>query len=81
MPPKMLTTLVRAKCLPYFVAASETCSASSRVGGDIGHAVQEIAESQGFSIVRDYCGHGIGAKCHEDPQVLHSIDACITFPF
>jgi methionyl aminopeptidase len=39
--------------------------------GDIGHAVQQLAESRGFSVVRDYCGHGIGRIFHEDPQVLH----------
>jgi len=39
--------------------------------GDIGHAVQQHAESQGFSVVREYCGHGIGREFHEDPQVLH----------
>lgn len=37
--------------------------------GDIGHAVQSFCESQGFSVVRDYVGHGIGRKLHEDPQV------------
>ncbi len=39
--------------------------------GDIGHAIQKHAEGQGFSIVREYCGHGIGRNFHEDPQVLH----------
>ena len=39
--------------------------------GDIGHAIQTFAESQGLSVVREYCGHGIGQKFHEDPQVLH----------
>jgi len=39
--------------------------------GDIGHAIQRHAESKGFSIVREYCGHGIGREFHEDPQVLH----------
>jgi methionyl aminopeptidase len=39
--------------------------------GDIGHAIQQYAESQGFSVVREYCGHGIGQIYHEDPQVLH----------
>ena len=39
--------------------------------GDIGHAVQRHAESHGYSIVREYCGHGIGRVFHEDPQVLH----------
>ena len=39
--------------------------------GDIGHAIQVFAENHGFSVVREFCGHGIGQKFHEDPQVLH----------
>ena len=39
--------------------------------GDIGHAIQTYSESNGFSVVREYCGHGIGRIYHEDPQVLH----------
>lgn len=39
--------------------------------GDIGHAIQQHAEQQGFSIVREFCGHGIGRIFHEEPQVLH----------
>ncbi len=39
--------------------------------GDIGHAIQRHAEAHGFSIVREYCGHGIGRRFHEEPQVLH----------
>lgn len=39
--------------------------------GDIGHAIQSYAESERFSVVREYCGHGIGQIYHEDPQVLH----------
>lgn len=39
--------------------------------GDIGHAIQQLAEGRGFSVVREYCGHGIGRAFHEDPQVLH----------
>ena len=39
--------------------------------GDIGHAIQRYAESMGCSVVREYCGHGIGRQFHEDPQVLH----------
>jgi len=39
--------------------------------GDIGHAIQTYAEAQGFSVVREYCGHGIGRNFHEEPQVLH----------
>jgi methionyl aminopeptidase len=39
--------------------------------GDIGYAIQKFAEGHGFSIVREFCGHGIGQKFHEEPQVLH----------
>ena len=39
--------------------------------GDIGHAIQRHAEGSGFSVVREFCGHGIGRRFHEDPQVLH----------
>jgi len=39
--------------------------------GDIGHAVQSYTEEMGCSVVREYCGHGIGRGFHEDPQVLH----------
>ncbi len=39
--------------------------------GDIGHAVQTYAEEHRFTVVREYCGHGIGRVFHEDPQVLH----------
>ena len=39
--------------------------------GDVGHAIQQYAESHGYSIVREYCGHGIGREMHEAPQVLH----------
>ena len=39
--------------------------------GDIGHAIQRHAESSGFSVVRESCGHGIGKRFHEEPQVLH----------
>ena len=39
--------------------------------GDIGYAIQSFAEGQGFSVVREFCGHGIGQIFHEDPQILH----------
>jgi len=39
--------------------------------GDIGHAIQTFAENAGFSVVREFCGHGIGRRFHEEPQVLH----------
>ena len=39
--------------------------------GDIGYVIQRHAESAGFSVVREFCGHGVGASFHEDPQVVH----------
>ncbi len=39
--------------------------------GDIGHAIQQHAEANYYSVVREYCGHGIGSTFHEEPQVLH----------
>ncbi|MCH1627809.1 type I methionyl aminopeptidase [Fredinandcohnia quinoae] len=39
--------------------------------GDIGHAIQSYTEGEGFSVVRDFIGHGIGPSMHEEPQVLH----------
>lgn len=39
--------------------------------GDLGHTIQECAEGYGYSVVREFCGHGIGRKFHEEPQVLH----------
>lgn len=39
--------------------------------GDIGYAIQSFVESHNYSVVREYCGHGIGRAFHEDPQILH----------
>ena len=39
--------------------------------GDIGHSIQHFSEGLGYSVVREFCGHGIGKKFHEEPQVLH----------
>ena len=39
--------------------------------GDVGHAIQQVAEAERFSVVRDYCGHGIGKIYHDEPQVKH----------
>jgi methionyl aminopeptidase len=39
--------------------------------GDIGHVIQQHAEKHGYSVVREFCGHGIGKVFHEEPQVLH----------
>jgi methionyl aminopeptidase len=39
--------------------------------GDVGHAIERHAQKNGYTVVREYCGHGIGREMHEDPQVLH----------
>ncbi|MCH9798703.1 MAG: type I methionyl aminopeptidase [Betaproteobacteria bacterium] len=39
--------------------------------GDVGYAIQAFTEKNGYSVVREFCGHGIGKKFHDDPQVLH----------
>ena len=50
--------------------AIKTVKPGSRLG-DIGAAIQEVVEPHGYSIVEDYCGHGIGREFHEEPQVVH----------
>jgi len=39
--------------------------------GDVGHAIQTVAHREGFGVVREYCGHGVGTVYHDEPQVLH----------
>ena len=53
-----------------FWKAARQCVANNRLG-DIGHAVQEHAEANGFSPIRDFTGHGIGREMHEDPSVFN----------
>ncbi len=53
------------ECLDSAIAV---CRQGNRVG-DIGHAVQRLAESRGYSVVREFVGHGIGTALHEDPQI------------
>ena len=55
-------------CEAALAAGVDAARAGSRLG-DIGHAVQAVAEAAGFGVVRDYCGHGVGRKLHEDPQI------------
>ena len=55
-------------CEACLAAAIASARAGSRLG-DVGHAVQALAEEAGFSVVRDYCGHGVGRQLHEEPQV------------
>ena len=63
---KRLVTVTR-ECL---LKGIEVVRPGTRLG-DIGHTIQKHAEAFGFTIVREYCGHGIGREFHEDPQVLH----------
>jgi methionyl aminopeptidase len=66
---------------PHAQRLAETCFAAMWRGiqtvrpgahlGDIGHAIQSFVERNEYSVVREYCGHGIGRVYHEDPQVLH----------
>jgi len=55
-------------CAASLAAAIEAARAGNRLG-DIGHAVQSLVEAEGFAVVRDFCGHGVGRKLHEDPQI------------
>lgn len=55
-------------CHSSLLAGIAAAVPGARVG-DIGHAVQKMAEDAGFSVVRDYCGHGVGRSLHEDPQI------------
>ena len=57
-------------CFEAMWRGIRTVKPGSRLG-DIGHAIQEYVESLSFSVVREYCGHGIGRIYHEDPQILH----------
>ena len=57
-----------AVCESSLDAAIAAARAGNRVG-DIGHAVQQVVERAGFSVVRDFCGHGVGRHLHEEPQV------------
>lgn len=52
------------------MAGIETVRPGSRLG-DIGAVIEEMAHDHGYSVVREYCGHGIGREFHEEPQVLH----------
>lgn len=68
-PPVLAERLMRVsyECLARGIAA---VAPGARLG-DIGHRIQNHAERNDFSVVRDYCGHGIGREFHEDPQVMH----------
>ena len=68
-PPVLAERLVRItqECLYQGIAAVRPGAAL----GDIGHAIQTHAQAHNFSVVREFCGHGIGKRFHDDPQVLH----------
>jgi methionyl aminopeptidase len=52
------------------MAGIAECRPGGRIG-DIGAAIEEMAHANGFSVVHEYCGHGIGRAFHEDPQIVH----------
>ena len=58
------------KCLDVGIAAA----VEGAFLGDIGGAIQDLAEAEGYGVVREYCGHGIGRRFHEEPSVLHYRD-------
>ena len=57
-----------ATCEAALAVAIDAARAGRRLG-DLGHAVQSVVEAAGFSVVRDFCGHGVGRKLHEEPQI------------
>lgn len=57
-------------CYESMMCGIETIKPGTRLG-DLGSAVQKHAESHGYSVVREYCGHGIGRRFHEEPHILH----------
>ncbi len=68
--PSVLAKRVVRIAYECLVKGIETVRPGARLG-DIGHVIQQHAEKNNFSIVREYCGHGIGRSFHEEPQVLH----------
>ena len=69
-PPSIMAERLTRVCFDAMWRGIRAIKPGARLG-DIGHAVQTFAEEQRFSVVREYCGHGIGRVFHEDPQVLH----------
>ncbi len=68
--PSILARRLSAVCHEAMWRGIRTVRPGVRLG-DIGHAIQSYVEANRFSVVREYCGHGIGRVYHEDPQVLH----------
>ncbi len=69
-PPSIMAERLTRVCFEGMWRGIRSVQPGSRLG-DIGHAIQTFVEEQRFSVVREYCGHGIGRVFHEDPQVLH----------
>ena len=68
--PSILAKRLASTCHEAMWRAIRIVRPGARLG-DIGHAIQTFTEANRFSVVREYCGHGIGRIYHEDPQVLH----------
>ena len=68
--PRKKTTRLVETCKESLQSAIQLVRPGARLG-DIGATIQNIAEGKGYSVVREFCGHGIGRNFHEDPQVLH----------
>lgn len=68
--PPVLAQRLSQVCREAMYAGIEAVGPGAHLG-DVGHAIQSHTESAGYSVVREYCGHGIGRIYHEDPQVLH----------
>lgn len=66
-PEKQRLVQVTKECLEIGIAAAQPWAHL----GDVGAAIQEHAEKNGYSVVRDLCGHGVGIQFHEDPEVMH----------
>jgi len=66
----VLARRITQVCKQCMIKGVEIVRPGTRLG-DIGYVIQSHAESHNFSVVREYCGHGIGRQFHEDPQVLH----------
>ena len=67
-PQKQKLVDVAWECLKI---GEQVCSQPYVFVGDLGHAIEKHAHKNGFSVVRDLCGHGVGLELHEDPEVEH----------
>jgi len=68
--PSIMAERLTRTCFDAMWRGIRTIRPGTRLG-DLGHSIQSFVEEQRFSVVREYCGHGIGRIFHEDPQVLH----------